>query len=231
MNAVAPSHRPPNSRGFTLVEVSVAFVVFAVSILGAIGLLLFGLRTVDDAKAHNQAAQILMNEMEAMRMRSWVDQTIGTTGIIYGLKTMGTGFQLNGTSSTRFAPPGGKLVSQSVTTVPAGGLYATAATESTFTPYAVYGVTPKSGKTVATLGDEVPIEGSIVQMRAPAGYACTRRITLNREPLTETDVNTAAVTLTIQWTDSRGQTHSRFNLGYMSKNGINDYIYRSFPLK
>lgn len=224
---------PLARRAFTLVEVMVAFVVFAVAILGALGLLMFGLKTVDDAKALNQATQILMNEMEAMRMRSWNDQNFtrsnGSAGIIHGLKTMGTGFQVNGTTTAKFDPPGGKLLSQSVTALPSGGLYLAASTESTFTPYAVYGEPPKSGKTVATLGDEVAVPGSVIQLRAATGYTCTRKIELNRIPLTETDVNSATVTLTIEWTDSRGQKHSRFNLGYMSKNGINDYLYRSFP--
>lgn len=227
-----PTDRPPR-RGFTLVEVMVAFVVFAIAILGALALLMFGLKTVDDAKALNQATQILMNEMEAMRMRSWNDQNFvrsdKSNGIIHGLKTMGTGFQVNGTSTVKFAPPGGTLLKQSAAAVPSGGLYLSASTESTFTPYAVYGEPPKSGKTVATLGDEVTIPGSIVQLRAPAGYTCTRKIELGRIPNTETDVNTATVTLTVDWTDSRGQKHTRFNLGYMSKNGINDYLYRSFP--
>lgn len=222
-------------RGFTLVEVVAAFVIFAVAILGALGLLMFGLKTVDDAKALNQATQILMNEMEAMRMRSWTDQKFtrsdGTSGTIHGLKTMGTGFQVNGTSSAKFAPPGGELISQTVTSVPASGLYLAATTESTFTPYAVYGEPPKSGKTVATLGEEVTIPGSVVQLRAASGYTCTRKVELSRIPLSEPDVNTAAVTLTIEWADSRGQKHTRFNLGYMSKNGINDYLYRSFPIK
>ncbi len=229
-------HPPPRAirAGFSLVEVIVSFVVFAVAILGAISLLIFGLKTVDDAKALNQATQILMNEMEAMRMRSWTDQTFkrsdGSDGIIHGLKTMGTGFQVNGTSTAAFAPPGGKITRRTATAVPAGGLYLSAATESTFTPYAVYGEPPKSGKTVATLGEEIVLDGSPVQMRAANGYLCTRLVELGREPLTETDVNTATVTLTIAWTDSRGISHSRFNLGYMSKNGINDYIYRSFPI-
>lgn len=221
--------------GYTLVEVMVSFAVFAVAILGAIALLIFSLKTVDDAKVLNQATQILMNEMEAMRMRSWTDQTFkrsdSSIGTIHGLKTMGTGFQTNGTSTAQFEPPGGKLLSQSPSTVPSGGLYLKAATVTTFTPYAIYGEPPKSGNAVATLGNEVEVPGSLLQLRATTGYTCKRSIELGRIPLTETDVNTAAVTLSIEWTDSRGQKHSRINLGYMSKNGINDYIYRSFPAK
>lgn len=229
---IATASRRP--RGFTLVEVMVSFVVFAVTILGAMALLMFGLKTVDDAKALNQATQILMNEMESMRMRSWNDQAIlrpdKSAGVIHGLKTMGTGLQHNGTwGAPEFRPPGGEILSSKRVKNGASDTYAAAETATTFTPYAIYGITPASGKPVATLGDEIAIPGSIVQLRAATGYTCTREITLSRSPGTVDDVDTASVNLTIAWTDSRGQRHTRSNLGLMSKNGINDYLYRSYP--
>ncbi len=55
----------------TLVEVMVSMFIFAIAVLGAYSLLLFGLRTMDQTRAFTQVSQILTHEMEAMRLRSW----------------------------------------------------------------------------------------------------------------------------------------------------------------
>jgi type IV pilus modification protein PilV len=58
-------------RGFTLVEVLIAGVVLALGIFAAIGALQSGLQAVDNARNYTTASQLMQNEMERLRLKSW----------------------------------------------------------------------------------------------------------------------------------------------------------------
>jgi type IV pilus modification protein PilV len=57
--------------GFTLLEVLVAAVVLALGITAAIGALQSGLQALDNARNYTTAAQLMQNEMERLRLKSW----------------------------------------------------------------------------------------------------------------------------------------------------------------
>lgn len=66
-------------RAMTLVEVMVAMSIFPIGILGTFGVLNFSMKTMDDSRAQTQATQILIHEMEAMRLRSWNNTAVAGT--------------------------------------------------------------------------------------------------------------------------------------------------------
>lgn len=57
--------------GFTIIEVMVAAVVLLVGITAAITTLQSGFRAVDNARNYATAAQLMQNEMERLRLKSW----------------------------------------------------------------------------------------------------------------------------------------------------------------
>lgn len=58
-------------RGFTLLEVMVAATVLILGIVTAITALQSGLQAIDNARNYTAAAQLMQNEMERLRLKSW----------------------------------------------------------------------------------------------------------------------------------------------------------------
>jgi type II secretory pathway pseudopilin PulG len=56
---------------FTLVEIMVAAVVLVLAIVSSITALQVGLRAIDNARNYTAAAQLMQNEMEGLRLKSW----------------------------------------------------------------------------------------------------------------------------------------------------------------
>ena len=62
---------PRAKNGFTLVEVMVAAVVLVLGIVTSITALQSGLQAIDNARNYTAAAQLMQNEMEGLRLKSW----------------------------------------------------------------------------------------------------------------------------------------------------------------
>jgi type II secretory pathway pseudopilin PulG len=73
------------SAGFTILEVMLAAVILVVGITSAITTLQTGLRAVDNARNYSTAAQLMQNEMERLRLKSWTQlqslQESGNTSV------------------------------------------------------------------------------------------------------------------------------------------------------
>lgn len=68
-------------RGFTLLEVMIAATVLLFVIVTAITTLQSGLKAVDNARNYTVAAQIMQNEMEQLRLKSWAQlETLQLSG-------------------------------------------------------------------------------------------------------------------------------------------------------
>lgn len=218
--------------GMTLVEVMIAMVAFSIAVLGGIGVIVFSLRTMSRVRANTQMTQILMSEMESLRMRTWADRAVTSApgGVLYGIRSLGMGqariagadVELSSLKSDNedclwaWRSPG----------FSAGAMYKV-------TPFAVYGspiIKPASGKIVAKVGEDVAV--GAVRMQIPESkIQITRYVYLYKSDwgdpsITEPDM--AGIYLTATWTDDSG-THSRGITTTVSRYGINDYIVRSVP--
>ena len=58
-------------RGFTIFEVMMAVIVMALGISTCIGVIQFGMRTIDTARNTTIAGQVLQSMMEDIRMKTW----------------------------------------------------------------------------------------------------------------------------------------------------------------
>lgn len=69
------------SQGFTLIEVMIAAVVLVLGIVTSITALQSGLQAMDNARNYTTAAQLMQNEMERLRLKSWAQlQTLAQSG-------------------------------------------------------------------------------------------------------------------------------------------------------
>ncbi len=59
------------ARAFTFVEVMLAGMVLALGIAGSIVVLLRGFQSLDTARHLTSATQVMQNEMEQLRLKSW----------------------------------------------------------------------------------------------------------------------------------------------------------------
>jgi type II secretory pathway pseudopilin PulG len=74
----ATGRRP---QGFTLLEVMMAAIVLVLSIVTAITALQSGLQAIDNARNYTTAAQLMQNEMERLRLKSWAQlQALADSG-------------------------------------------------------------------------------------------------------------------------------------------------------
>lgn len=60
-------------RGFTLVELLIAIIIFSAVILGGFGILRLGIAHVDNARHVTRASQIMQSEIEEIRSKPWSD--------------------------------------------------------------------------------------------------------------------------------------------------------------
>lgn len=191
----------------TLVEVMIAFAVFAIAVVGGLGAIIFSLNNVDSARTEAQVTQILINEMESMRMRKWsTDVTLSNGPPSLVLKSLGT--LINESTPVSGALP--PSVDEVLTKYEEGGTLPTvrpAVKKSAFVPFAVYGVRPADGNTVATVGKEIPSAGE--------GRLRTETMTGTNLPeysrylagpflLNATDQQAAVIVLSVRWRDKRG---------------------------
>lgn len=186
----------------TLVEVMISTAVFAIAILGAYGLLVFALRTMDATRTFTQVTQILTHEMEAMRMRRWSDAAGGTTATTTtsGLTTAVATTQ--GQVSVKYM---GKHMGDF----------------ETFTPFADYsGGDVFPGNPQPVLSTKV-LGTTTLQLRNATGFKCTRKVVLDA---TE---DSAEIVLTVSWNDARNAPHARSFISTVSKKGLNDSIFLS----
>lgn len=207
-------HRWP---AFTLIEVMAALVVFAIVVLGAIGLMTFSLKTMDSTRINAQATQIIMNEMESLRMRLWEDRKAadGVTTTFYGIKSLGTGAAAINHSALI---PKEHLLS-------GGGPGEPCVYE--FKPFAVYGAGPAADGYAPQLGIDIALNSSV---RLRTDYVCRRTVTLSKSVAAGgVAYDTALVSVSVSWTDSRGP-HRRRATTTMSENGLNDFIGTTKPL-
>lgn len=65
------ARRLRRTRAFTLAEVMVAGLVLAFGILSAMGVLLHGLRTIENARYTGLASQLVQSGMEDLRLLNW----------------------------------------------------------------------------------------------------------------------------------------------------------------
>lgn len=62
-------------RGFSLVELLIALVVFAIVIVSGFACVKLGLGLVDNARHHTRASQIMQSEVERLRSLAWAHLT------------------------------------------------------------------------------------------------------------------------------------------------------------
>lgn len=62
-------------RGFSLVELLIALVVFAIVIVSGFGCVKMGMGLVDNARHHTRASQIMQSEIESLRSLAWANLT------------------------------------------------------------------------------------------------------------------------------------------------------------
>lgn len=228
--------------GFTLVEIMVALTVFAVAVVSLLGAFTFALKSVDQARTKAQVTQILLNEMESMRMRTWANRTIGdgaNAQILLGTSSLGTTASFGGTPTmdsnvSRTAVTYASLPEdvkrdirdfvegESLTGTP------TAVVESPFYPFAIYGVrsqpTSAPPYPVARVGDEI-LGTAKVQLRpGQNGYTC-RRYAYN---FSDASTGSAAtmIILRVSWTDQSG-SHAKTSSTIIQANGLNNRIIRT----
>lgn len=209
----SPLPAPPGtprrrSRAITLVEVVISLTVFAIIILGTISVLIFGLRTIDQSRCTAQVTQIIMNEMEAMRMRKWEDRSPanGDLYLLYGIKTLGTAPASTFGSSNAEIPNG--------TTT--GSFF--------FAPFAYYANEIRNPP--ERIKYKLLFAYDAANPTDPANPAKLTRTVKLFKSATNPDAGEdfAVITITVEWTDRNGQKHSRSAQTTMSKNGLNDSI-------
>lgn len=217
----------------TLVEVMVAMAVFVIALLGVIGLFIFNLKTMDQVRANTQITQILIHELEAMRMRTWDDRLVSSApgGILYGIKSLGMG-QAGGGAGTLLESLSG--ANETCLSYSQSGLPKSAYATYSVRPFAVYGTpisVPKAGKVVAVVGEDVA-SGSL-QMRVNTAKLKLRRVVHLRvsdeKDATITSPDVAYIYVYAEWDDERGSHHVKGVSTTVSKYGINDYVVRSIP--
>ncbi len=81
---------PASGKAFTLVEVVISLAIFGLVVISALGAIMFSLKTIDKARLQAQVSQILINEMESMRMRTWSTRIIGDGSNLQNLLGIGT---------------------------------------------------------------------------------------------------------------------------------------------
>ena len=62
-------------RGFSLVELLIALVVFAIVIVSGFACVKMGMGLVDNARHHTRASQIMQSEVERLRSLAWANLT------------------------------------------------------------------------------------------------------------------------------------------------------------
>lgn len=220
----------------------VALTVFAVAVVSLLGAFTFALRSVDRARTTAQVTQILLNEMESMRMRTWADRNIGdgvNAQTLLGTASLGVPASFGGTPTmdatvTRTAVPYDSLpteVRRDIKDFVAGGAIAVTPSymvESPFYPFAVYGIrsqpTSAPPYPVARVGDEI-LGTAKVQLRPGAnGYTC-RRYAYNFADAA-TGSSATLVILRVTWADQTGN-HAKTFSSIIQANGLNNRIVRT----
>ncbi|HSH10050.1 MAG TPA: type II secretion system protein, partial [Oceanipulchritudo sp.] len=67
----AAQHSPPNTAGFTLVEVIISMTLMAIVFTAAFGSYFLGMRIIEDAREEVRASQIIQSELERLRTKNW----------------------------------------------------------------------------------------------------------------------------------------------------------------
>lgn len=228
--------------GFTLAEIMVGLSVFAIAVVTTLGAFTFALKSVDQARTKAQVTQILLNEMEAMRMRTYAGRSIGdgtNAQTLLGTGNLGTAVNFGGTPAmdatvTRTAVSYSALpadVKRDIKAFAEGESIPTSSpdmVESPFYPFAVYGIrslpTSSPPYPVARVGDEI-LGTAKVQLRpGQNGYTC-RRYAYNFFD-SKTGGNATLVVLRVSWTDSTG-SHVKTLPSIIQANGINNRIIRT----
>lgn len=71
LNRAANGSKQSNPKAFTLVEVMVAAVVLVLAVVSSITALQMGFQAIDNARNYAAAGQLMQNEMESLRLKSW----------------------------------------------------------------------------------------------------------------------------------------------------------------
>lgn len=153
---------------------------------------------------------------------STVDDSRAFTRITQILNHEMEAMRLRGWSDRSVTTPGGPVVMSGLDTL-AGGSGIT-----DFIPFAIYGETPPSGQTVATIGKGVEFTDEELkknQAKPPMGAATNLRFTRTLTRDASTTMRSINVMLKADWTDSHGKTHTRSIQSKMSENGLNKYVY------
>lgn len=234
MDTIRQGIKPPSylhrvvlkKRGMTLIEIMVAMGAFAIAVLGGISVMIFSLKTMDQVRANTQITQILLSEMEAIRMRTWLDRNVSSTrgGVLYGIKSLGMAQSANGTGADLRANTDDNEVALGPVTDNIGRVWQAYRVE----PFAVYGtrITKTApGKIVARVGEDVSV-GS-VQLRVPYDKLEIKRYVrlVSSDPSIALP-DMARIYITAEWSDRLGK-HSKGIATTVSRYGINDYIVRS----
>ncbi len=107
------------TRAFTLVEVMMAATIMVVGFMGMIQALVTGSEMMATARRQTLASQIMIHEMEKLRLVPW---TNGSTGI-NDLPTASTTLTIDSSFTTAITASGATFaLSRSVTTITAGQL-------------------------------------------------------------------------------------------------------------
>lgn len=69
------SMRRSSERGVTLVDVTVAVAICALSAVACIGCIIYGFYTMDNVRDNQRATQILLQETEMLRLYNWSQVT------------------------------------------------------------------------------------------------------------------------------------------------------------
>lgn len=222
----------PRRAGMTLVEVMMGFAVFAIAVVGTLGAIIFSLNNVDSARTEAQVAQILVNEMETLRLRNWLpagipesdtavppDLVLPDRNLVNCIRTLAE----SGPTTT---PPAG-LVANALEKYRIGGTFGVVPPirETTFLPFSAYGAVPNSGRPMAQVGVDTSLYNKFAVPPDPAytprsvgGYTCSRYMGTFKSAAT-TDKRAAVVVLLVKWTDKRGD-HSRALSTILVSNGL-----------
>jgi type II secretory pathway pseudopilin PulG len=221
--------------GMTLVEVMMGFAVFAIAIVGGLGGIMFSLNSIDSSRTAAQVGQILVNEMEAIRLRKFdgTKDLGGSLPKLPGIKQL---------AAAVAAPPEGipTLVTwasvpdkvkeavknyQTGGTIPGSPGSAINLYRTTFLPFAVYGVTPTNGKNTAQVNQSNIVPTATLQLLNPKNstnpdnYTCERYIGTFNPGVPYTAGDGAVVVLVVSWTNRRGD-HTRVFSSTFVSNGF-----------